>query len=114
MERYKQARYVWTEELSRILREGYTKGGEEQLSAVEKIQRLTGWPKHVCYKQAGSLRLTQQHMQYNWTAELDAILAEGYREGGRGKIAAIRRMQGQTGWPRYVFWNRARKLQRHV
>ncbi len=111
MERYKQARYVWTEELNRILREGYRLGGEGQLSAVEKIQRLTGWPKHVCYRQAGSLGLTQQHMQYNWTAELDAMLAEGYREGGRAKVAAIRRMQAQTEWPRYVFWNRARKLQ---
>lgn len=94
MERYKQARYVWTEELNRILQEGYRQGGEAQLSAVEKIQRLTTWPKHACYRQAASLGLTQQHMQYNWTPELDELLAEGYKESGGAKITAIRRMVG--------------------
>jgi len=54
LERYKQARYVWTEELNRILREGYRQGGEAQRSAVNKIERLTGWPKHACYRQAAS------------------------------------------------------------
>ena len=111
MERYKQARYVWTQELNRILEEGYRHGREAQLLVVEKIQRLTGWPKHACYRQAASLGLTQQHRQYNWTPELDAMLAEGYRGSGGIKVAAIRRIQAQTGWPRYVCWNRARKLQ---
>jgi len=39
-------------------------------------------------------------MQYDWTAELDAILADGYKEGGAAKVAAIRRIQAQTEWPR--------------
>ena len=104
-------RYIWTEDLNRILQEGYKQGGKGQLTAVEKIHGLTGWPKHACYRRAATLGLAQQHMQYNWTEELDGILVQGYKEGGKAKIEAIRRIQSQTGWPRYVFWNRARKLQ---
>lgn len=103
--------YVWTENLERILEEGYRQRGRTQLAAIEKIQKLTGWPKHVCYKHASCLGLTEQHQQYDWTAEVDAILSQGYKEGGKAKLVAIQTIQDQTQWPRYVCWNRARKLQ---
>lgn len=104
-------RYVWTETLERILKEGYRQGGRARLAAIDKIQRLTGWPKHACHKHASCLGLTEQYQQYNWTAELDAILSQGYREGRKAKVVAIQTIFAQTRWPRYVCWNRARKLQ---
>ncbi|MCI0621118.1 MAG: helix-turn-helix domain-containing protein [Acidobacteria bacterium] len=104
-------RYLWTEKLDQVLREGYKQGGRVQSAAIAKIQSLTGWPKYICYRQASFLGLAEAHSQYNWTAELDTLLQEGYKQGGRAKLAAIQQIQSQTGWPRYVCWNRARKLQ---
>ena len=74
------------------------------------IRQLTGWPWHACRTQACLLGLLKPHVHHEWTPELDEILESGYEIGGKAKEEAIKRIQAQTGWPRHVCWNRARKL----
>jgi len=49
-------------------------------------------------------------LRRRWTAELDSILEQGYRNGLVGRQEAINRIQILTEWPRHACWDRARKL----
>jgi len=52
----------------------------------------------------------RKRRRFTWTAELDALLEQGYRYGRPGRHAAIDRIQRLTGWPRQACWDRVRKL----
>jgi len=103
--------YRWTEDLNAAFQLQYqTKPEGNGAGVVAAIRKLTGWPWHVCRTQACLLGFSRPHVHHEWTAPLDEILESGYEAGGKAKEESIKRIHAQTGWPRHVCWNRARKL----
>src|SRR5262245_34382138 len=49
-------------------------------------------------------------LRRRWTAELDSILEQGYKNGLVDRQETIKRIQALTVWPRQACWDRARKL----
>jgi transposase len=64
-----RSQYLWTPQLDSILAQGYQTGLVGRRTAVETIQRLTGWPNHVCWDRARKLGLTQRRLTLprRWT-----------------------------------------------
>jgi len=59
VERRRRA-YPWTPELDFLLEQGYRAGLVGQRSAIDRIQRQTGWPRQACWDRARKLGLAQK------------------------------------------------------
>ena len=59
--RIQKTSYVWTDELTQILEEGYKDGREGRRNAITKVIAITHWPRQACYDRARALKLTQKY-----------------------------------------------------
>jgi len=68
-------RHSWTTELDTLLERSYRTGTASRFAAIDRIQRLTGWPRHVCWDRARKLGFAHERTsQRRWTRSDDDLL----------------------------------------
>ena len=66
----------WTSELNSILEYGYRNGLAGRREAINRVQRLTGWPRQACWDRARKVGLAKRRASRSrrWTTAEDQLL----------------------------------------
>lgn len=68
-------RHSWTAELDALLERGYRSGPASRFEAIDRIQHVTGWPRHACWDRARKLGFAHaRSSQRRWTGSDDHLL----------------------------------------
>src|SRR5215467_12159455 len=72
----RRRQYPWTSELDSLLKQGYRFGLAAQRAAIDRIQRLTGWPRQACWDRARKLGLAKKRVSRSsrWSSVEDRRL----------------------------------------